>query len=67
MIYTKKKLLELIDTHIETVKNVKECHKQVCQKYDIHEDKAEMEYLNGQLAALDRLRREIEPFKQIKS
>ena len=70
MIYSKKKVLKLIDDHMETVKNVMECQKRMSENLGTTHDagtELSMEYLRGQLAALGRLRREIEPFKQIES
>lgn len=68
MVYSKKKVLKLIDKHIETVKNVMECQERMSKNLGVDHNKAtelDMEYLRGQLAALDRLRREIEPFKRV--
>jgi hypothetical protein len=70
MIYSKKKVLKMIDDHVETVKNVMECQKRMSENLGTTHDagtELSIEYLRGQLAALDRLRREIEPFKQIES
>lgn len=66
MIYSKKRLLNLIDRHIESVKCTKECvEKAYADTGDNHfADKSDIIYLDGHLAALDRLRREIEPFKR---
>lgn len=66
MIYSKKKVLKLIDDHIEAVKNVMACQKRVYEKYGKSTDEDDgLVYLDGQLYALCRLRREIEPFKRV--
>lgn len=66
MIYSKKNVLKLIDEHIETVKNVMACHKRMYENLGKSTDEDGcLRYLEGQLSALDRLRREIEPFKRV--